>query len=71
MEFTEKMKQDVLAAAREYIASETDDVFRSEVENAVGLGDWEGLYDRFYTSLAFGTAGMRGIIGGGTNRINT
>ncbi len=71
MEFTEKMKADVLAAAREYIASETDEVFSREVENAVGLGDWEGLYDRFYTSLSFGTAGMRGMIGGGTNRINT
>ena len=71
MEFTEKMKADVLAAARDYIASETDAVFSCEVENAVELGDWEGLYDRFYTSLAFGTAGMRGMIGGGTNRINT
>ena len=71
MEFTEKMKDDVLAAARNYIASETEPVFSREVENAVELGDWEGLYDRFYTSLAFGTAGMRGMIGGGTNRINT
>ena len=56
MEFTEKMKADVLAAARDYIASETDAIFSREVENAVELGDWEGLYDRFYTSLAFGTA---------------
>ena len=71
MEFTEKMKEDVLAAARNYIASETDTVFSREVETAVELGDWEGLYDRFYTSLSFGTAGMRGMIGGGINRINT
>ena len=71
MEFTDRIKADILAAAREYIASETNDVFRLEVENAIELGDWEGLYDRFYTSLAFGTAGMRGVIGGGTNRINT
>lgn len=71
MEFTAKMKSEVLAAAREYIASETDAVFSREVENAVALEDWDGLYDRFYTSLAFGTAGMRGMIGGGTNRINT
>lgn len=26
--------------------------------------------DAFYTNLEFGTAGMRGIIGAGTNRIN-
>ena len=30
----------------------------------------DDLYDRFYTALAFGTAGMRGVIGGGTNRMN-
>lgn len=28
------------------------------------------IYDRFYTALKFGTAGLRGIIGAGTNRIN-
>ena len=26
--------------------------------------------DAFYTNLEFGTAGMRGLIGAGTNRIN-
>ena len=29
------------------------------------------LEDAFYTNLEFGTAGMRGIIGAGTNRMNT
>ena len=49
MEFTDKMKEEVLSQAREYIEAETDPVFREEVENAIGMGDWEGLYDRFYT----------------------
>ena len=71
MDFTEKMKDDILTQAREYIDAETDAVFKDEVEAAIEMEDWEGLYDRFYTSLAFGTAGMRGVIGGGTNRINT
>ena len=71
MDFTEKMKDDILAQAREYIDAETDAVFKDEVEAAIEMEDWDGLYDRFYTSLAFGTAGMRGVIGGGTNRINT
>ena len=71
MEITEKQKTEVLEKARLYISSEKNPVFRSEVENAVEMQDWDGLYDRFYTSLAFGTAGMRGVIGGGTNRINT
>ena len=28
------------------------------------------IYDHFYTALKFGTAGLRGIIGAGTNRMN-
>ena len=30
----------------------------------------EEIEDRFYQELAFGTAGLRGIIGAGTNRMN-
>ncbi|MBV1756756.1 MAG: phospho-sugar mutase [Dethiosulfatibacter sp.] len=33
-------------------------------------GDQEEIKDRFYQELEFGTGGMRGIIGAGTNRIN-
>lgn len=33
-------------------------------------GDDEEIKDRFYKSLDFGTAGLRGIIGAGTNRMN-
>ena len=37
----------------------------SAIEN-----DAEAIQDRFYRDLAFGTAGLRGIIGAGTNRMN-
>ncbi|HHT96814.1 MAG TPA: phospho-sugar mutase, partial [Clostridiales bacterium] len=30
----------------------------------------EEIKDRFYNDLTFGTAGLRGILGGGTNRMN-
>ena len=33
-------------------------------------GDEEGKNDRFYRDLEFGTAGLRGVIGAGTNRMN-
>lgn len=33
-------------------------------------GKEEEILDRFYTELAFGTAGLRGVIGAGTNRMN-
>lgn len=32
--------------------------------------DNEAVYDRFYTPLKFGTAGLRGVLGAGTNRMN-
>lgn len=33
-------------------------------------GNEKEIIDRFYTDLAFGTGGLRGVIGAGTNRIN-
>ena len=33
-------------------------------------GNNSEIYERFYTELKFGTAGLRGIIGAGTNRMN-
>lgn len=33
-------------------------------------GNEEEINDRFYTELEFGTAGLRGVIGAGTNRMN-
>lgn len=32
--------------------------------------DEEAVFDRFYKNLEFGTAGLRGVIGAGTNRMN-
>lgn len=41
-------------------------------ENLTALAENQAeLEDAFYTDLKFGTAGMRGIIGAGTNRMNT
>jgi phosphoglucomutase len=39
-------------------------------ELAAISGDEKEIEDRFYTSLAFGTGGLRGVIGAGTNRMN-
>ncbi len=32
--------------------------------------DQDAIYDRFYRELEFGTAGLRGVLGAGTNRMN-
>lgn len=64
-------KEEIIARAKEYIAEESDEAFRSEVVSLVEKGDMKELEDRFYRSLEFGTGGLRGIMGGGTNRMNT
>ena len=59
---------EILARAKKYIAEENDDFFRKEVEKLVELNNLAELEDRFYQNLEFGTGGLRGIIGGGTDR---
>lgn len=44
-----------------------DDDTKNELKN---LKDENEIKDRFYKNLEFGTAGLRGIIGAGTNRMN-
>ncbi len=46
--------------------AELPDYLRQDLENL----DEKTKEDAFYTNLEFGTAGMRGLIGAGTNRIN-
>jgi phosphoglucomutase len=62
---------EILARAKKYIAEEKDQNFKKEVEDLVAKNDMKELEDRFYQSLEFGTGGLRGIMGGGTNRMNT
>jgi len=57
--------------AAQYIAAESNPVFKREVEQLLEQGDMDALGDRFYTDLDFGTGGLRGVIGGGFNRMNT
>lgn len=56
--------------AEEYIRLEENSVFRGEVETLLSQEKWDELNDLFYTSLNFGTGGLRGVIGGGFNRMN-
>jgi phosphoglucomutase len=61
----------ITARAEDYIAREQDRHFKAEVENLLAKQDWKELEDRFYRDLEFGTGGLRGLIGGGYNRMNT
>jgi phosphoglucomutase len=61
----------IIERAKDYITRENDPNFRQEVEKLLAENGEMELADRFYQNLEFGTGGLRGIIGGGYNRMNT
>ncbi|MDR1838117.1 MAG: phospho-sugar mutase [Treponema sp.] len=65
---------EIIQRAKDYIAKEKDANFRQEVEKLLAEGTdaaEKELTDRFFQNLEFGTGGLRGVIGGGYNRMNT
>ncbi|MDZ8161520.1 phospho-sugar mutase [Microbacterium aquimaris] len=68
--------EDLLDRARAWVAQDPDPDTRSELRallESAEVGDadaLDALHDRFATRLAFGTAGLRGELGAGTNRMN-
>lgn len=59
----------ILEKARQWTQEPFDDETRNAVARMIEQGGDE-LVDAFYKSLEFGTGGMRGIMGPGTNRMN-
>lgn len=64
-------KNEITTLAKDYCAKEKETRFRSEVEELLKKEDYKELEDRFFKRLEFGTGGLRGVIGGGYNRMNT
>lgn len=49
----------------------TDEFFHADIRRELScLTDQKEIEDRFYRGLEFGTGGLRGIMGAGTNRMN-
>jgi phosphoglucomutase len=59
----------LLSKAQNWLKPHFDQNTQSAIQKLID-GPKEALEDAFYTSLAFGTGGMRGIMGVGDNRIN-
>lgn len=53
-----------------WIAHVTDEELLQELKSMKESGDEGAITDAFFRDLAFGTAGLRGTIGAGTNRMN-
>ena len=61
---------DIDAQVRLWQDKVTDPELAAQLEELVSSGDAQALQDAFYRELEFGTAGLRGIIGVGSNRMN-
>ncbi|MDG1804382.1 phospho-sugar mutase, partial [Flavicella sp.] len=61
--------QNIIEEAKKWLTSTFDQETQKEVQNLIDA-DTDVLADSFYKNLEFGTGGMRGLMGPGTNRIN-
>ena len=63
------LEQNILDQVNEWLTPTFDQDTQTEIE-ALMTSNPKGLEDAFYKNLEFGTGGMRGVMGVGTNRIN-
>jgi len=61
--------EEIRQKASAWLGEEFDEPTRSEVKHMMDH-DEKALIDAFYQDLEFGTGGLRGIMGAGTNRMN-
>ena len=60
---------EILEKAKRWLSSTFDAETQQEIQQLIDTNSPD-LADRFYKDTEFGTGGMRGIMGAGTNRIN-
>ncbi len=60
---------DILSKAKLWLSDTFDEETRNEISELI-TNNTDDLTDRFYKNTEFGTGGMRGVMGAGTNRIN-
>ena len=58
------------AKAKQWLSPSFDEKTRQEVQDLLDNPDKTNLIEAFYRNLEFGTGGLRGIMGTGTNRMN-
>lgn len=66
----EELIKTVTAKAQTWLSPEYDEETRKEVERMLNADDKTELIESFYKDLEFGTGGLRGIMGAGSNRMN-
>jgi phosphoglucomutase len=66
----DKLLKQVQAKANAWLSPEYDEDTRKAVQALLDKEDSSDLIDAFYRDLEFGTGGLRGIMGAGSNRMN-
>ena len=66
----EQLLKEVTAKAQVWLGDGYDEETRTEVKRMLDADDKTELIESFYKDLEFGTGGLRGIMGAGTNRMN-
>ncbi|MBT4869414.1 MAG: phospho-sugar mutase, partial [Polaribacter sp.] len=61
--------ENILDKATQWLTTTFDAATQKEVNELIADNS-NDLLDRFYKDMEFGTGGMRGLMGAGTNRIN-
>ena len=64
------MDLEVKAKAQEWLNSSIDKNAKDEIQRMLNSADQTELIDSFYKDLEFGTGGLRGLMGIGSNRMN-
>ncbi len=67
---TNEIPENVLQKAQEWLDGNYDAATKIEVRKLIAKEDSSDLIDAFYRDLEFGTGGLRGIMGVGSNRMN-
>jgi phosphomannomutase len=62
--------ESLIQQARSWIDQDPDAETVAELEKLISESDEAGLLDRFGQRIGFGTAGLRGLLGAGPNRMN-
>lgn len=66
----EQLLKEVTAKAKTWLGDGYDAETRAEVQRMLDNPDKTELIESFYKDLEFGTGGLRGIMGAGSNRMN-
>ena len=66
----EKLLKEVTEKANQWLGEGYDEETKAEVKRMLDNDDKTDLVESFYKNLEFGTGGLRGIMGAGSNRMN-